>query len=40
MAAADFYQQTPELITEVGNQVKQLQAELDACFARWEELEQ
>jgi len=40
MAAADFYQQAPELITEVGNQVKQLQAELDACFARWEELEQ
>ena len=39
MAAPDFYQQAPELITDVSRQLKDLQVELEACFLRWEELE-
>ncbi len=39
MAAPNFYQQDAELITQVSNQLKDLQADLDACFLRWEELE-
>lgn len=39
IAAPDFYQQDPDDIAKVNNQVKELQSELDACFIRWEELE-
>ena len=39
MAEPEFYQQEPSVIAEVGNQLKEHQASLDACFTRWEELE-
>ena len=39
MAEPEFYQQDASVIAEVGNQLKTKQDELDACFARWEELE-
>ncbi len=39
MSAADFYQQDASKITQVSGELKQLQDELDGCFARWEELE-
>ncbi len=39
MAEPAFYQQDQTTIADTGNQLKALQEELDACFARWEELE-
>ncbi len=39
MAAPEFYQQEANIIAEVGNELKAMQDELDACFVRWEELE-
>lgn len=39
MADPEFYQQEQTLVATAGNKLKQLQDELDACFARWEELE-
>lgn len=39
MAEPSFYQQDASVIAEVGNELKAKQDELDACFARWEELE-
>jgi len=39
MAEPEFYQQDQTTIAETGNQLKQLQDELDACFVRWEALE-
>jgi len=39
MAEPEFYQQTPQVIAEVGNTLKSQQDELEACFERWEELE-
>lgn len=39
MAKPEFYQQDQSMVSSVGNQLKELQAELDLCFVRWEELE-
>lgn len=39
MASADFYQQDKEIIAQTGNELKDLQQELEHCFIRWEELE-
>lgn len=39
MATTEFYQQSADVITEIGNRLKALQDSLDECFARWEELE-
>lgn len=39
MAEPEFYQQEASIITDAGNQLKLQQEELEACFARWEELE-
>ena len=39
MAKPEFYQQDASTITDVGNQLKSLQEDLDSSFARWEELE-
>lgn len=39
MAKPEFYQQDQAAVSDTGNQLKTLQEELDACFARWEELE-
>jgi len=39
MADPAFYQGEQSVIAETGSQLKSLQDELEACFARWEELE-
>lgn len=39
MAEPEFYQQEASAIAESGNQLKTLQDDLEANFARWEELE-
>lgn len=39
MAKPEFYQQDQAIIASVGNQLKELQEQLDQCFVRWEELE-
>jgi len=39
MANPAFYQQDQKIVADTGNQLKKLQEQLDACFARWEELE-
>ena len=39
MSDPDFYRRDTELIAQTGNQLKQLQQDLDQCFRRWEELE-
>ena len=39
MASPEFYQQDSSIVAETGNKLKNLQEELDQCFARWEELE-
>jgi len=39
MAKPEFYQQDQSTIASVGNQLKELQEELEHCFVRWEELE-
>ncbi len=39
MAAPEFYQQTADIIADTGTQLKDLQDQLETCFARWEELE-
>ncbi len=39
MAKPEFYQQDQATIASVGNQLKELQEQLDQCFVRWEELE-
>ncbi len=40
MARPEFYQQDASKITEVGNTLKSQQEDLEACFTRWEELEE
>lgn len=40
MAEPEFYQQDADAIANVGNDLKELQAELDQAYARWEELEE
>lgn len=40
MAEPEFYQQDADTIANVGNDLKELQAELDQAYARWEELEE
>jgi len=39
MSSSEFYQQNADVVSATGNELKQLQEELDACFVRWEELE-
>lgn len=39
MAEPEFYQSTPDVIASKGNELKELQSNLEACYARWEELE-
>jgi len=39
MGKPEFYQQEQSVVASVGNQLKELQEQLDNCFARWEELE-
>ncbi|MBT8116044.1 MAG: ATP-binding cassette domain-containing protein [Arenicella sp.] len=39
MTEADFYKQDAELIAQQGNELKQLQKQLEQAFSRWEELE-
>ena len=39
MSSPDFYQQNADIVSQTGNELKQLQTDLDACFVRWEELE-
>lgn len=39
MASPDFYQQDQSIIAKAGNDLKELQDQLDHCFLRWEELE-
>ncbi|GHA03309.1 ABC transporter ATP-binding protein [Arenicella chitinivorans] len=39
MADPSFYQQDADTIATTGTELKELQAELDAAFERWEELE-
>ena len=39
MANPEFYQQSPDIVANTGNELKTRQQELDDCFARWEELE-
>ncbi len=39
MSSSEFYQQNTDVVSATGNELKQLQEELDACFVRWEELE-
>jgi len=39
MANPEFYQQAPEIVSNTGSKLKQLQQDLDDCFTRWEELE-
>jgi len=39
MGKPGFYQQEQSVVASVGNQLKELQEQLDNCFARWEELE-
>ena len=39
MSAADFYKQEPEKIASIQDRYQQLNEELEATFARWEELE-
>lgn len=38
MSRADFYAQSPEKIAEAGSQMAALEAQLQACYQRWEEL--
>lgn len=38
MTRADFYAQSPEKIAEAGSQMAALEAQLQACYQRWEEL--
>jgi len=39
MAKPEFYQQDQSVVAARGNELKDLQEELDRCFTRWEELE-
>jgi len=39
MSDSNFYQEAPDLVSQTGQQLKDLQSELDTCFVRWEELE-
>ena len=39
MAQPEFYQQDQKVVADTGNQLKELQEQLDQCFVRWEELE-
>jgi len=39
MAKPEFYQQDQAVIASAGNELKELQEQLDQCFVRWEELE-
>ncbi|MGK0373585.1 MAG: ATP-binding cassette subfamily F protein uup [Arenicella sp.] len=39
MAKPEFYQQDKSIVSRAGNNLKELQEQLDKCFVRWEELE-
>ena len=39
MAKPEFYQQDQSIVSQAGNDLKELQEQLDQCFSRWEELE-
>lgn len=39
MAKPEFYQQDKSIVSQTGNDLKELQDQLDQCFSRWEELE-
>lgn len=40
MAQPSFYQQPPQTLTEASQRLKELEAELQQAYSRWEELEQ
>jgi ATP-binding cassette subfamily F protein uup len=39
MAKPEFYQQDKSIVSRAGNNLRELQEQLDKCFVRWEELE-